>query len=567
MRRLVIGDIHGGYRAMKQVLERANFDKDKDLLIGIGDYVDGWPDVYDTVEYLRTLPNFKGTAGNHDCFSADTEALTNNGWKFYDEITPEDKILSIDTDTGLLYWDNFNKMIVKEIDGELYHFSNQHIDMMITEKHRVLFQKRAKNETGWGSYKYDNIGNLRGRVRIPTSGVCVKKGLDLSNEEIRFIAWILTDGGVSKTKYKNRYTIYQSKEKTKAIIRKLLEDLNYSFIEKVREGKIKEIIGKKLKKVLPRSEFRLSSESSQIVKEYLPDKYPFPSFLFDMNKEQFDIFLNEVVLGDGTYYNRIEKNKTAILYGKKEFLDNIQALCVQNGMRAVLVKDTRGAFRLNISEHTSTSFDIEGKVKKVPYKGTVWCLSVPKTNFMVRRNGRPFFSGNCWLLDFLYSGRAPHIWTSQGGQVSYDDYIHLYGTELAERHKKFLASLPYSLVIDNKLFVHGGVFFDEEGVNLEGTDKETLLWDRELFKEIVLHRTGKLKRPAPETYPFDEVYIGHTTTQMAQKDFTPIMYNGFYLIDQGGGWDGKLTVMDIDTHEYWQSDFVPTLYPEVKGRD
>ena len=71
MRKLVIGDIHGGYRAMLQVLERANFDKDKDLLIGLGDYADGWPDVYDTIEYLRNLPNFKGVIGNHDFFLLD----------------------------------------------------------------------------------------------------------------------------------------------------------------------------------------------------------------------------------------------------------------------------------------------------------------------------------------------------------------------------------------------------------------------------------------------------------------------------------------------------------------
>jgi serine/threonine protein phosphatase 1 len=40
MRTLVIGDIHGGLRAL-QILERAKVTT-KDTLIFLGDYVDGW---------------------------------------------------------------------------------------------------------------------------------------------------------------------------------------------------------------------------------------------------------------------------------------------------------------------------------------------------------------------------------------------------------------------------------------------------------------------------------------------------------------------------------------------
>jgi serine/threonine protein phosphatase 1 len=42
----VIGDIHGAYLALKQVLERSDFDYENDLLITIGDIVDGWSDSF-----------------------------------------------------------------------------------------------------------------------------------------------------------------------------------------------------------------------------------------------------------------------------------------------------------------------------------------------------------------------------------------------------------------------------------------------------------------------------------------------------------------------------------------
>lgn len=68
MRTLVIGDIHAGFRALKQVLERADIRKD-DLLIFLGDYVDGWSEAVETVDYLIELQKDHRCIflrGNHD---------------------------------------------------------------------------------------------------------------------------------------------------------------------------------------------------------------------------------------------------------------------------------------------------------------------------------------------------------------------------------------------------------------------------------------------------------------------------------------------------------------------
>ena len=54
---LVIGDIHGGLKAINQVFERAKVTTD-DRLIFLGDYVDGWsesPQVLDFLIELYTL--------------------------------------------------------------------------------------------------------------------------------------------------------------------------------------------------------------------------------------------------------------------------------------------------------------------------------------------------------------------------------------------------------------------------------------------------------------------------------------------------------------------------------
>ena len=67
-RTVAIGDIHGGLRALRQVLERAAATPD-DLLVFLGDYVDGWSESPQVVEFLmelRTTHRCVLLRGNHD---------------------------------------------------------------------------------------------------------------------------------------------------------------------------------------------------------------------------------------------------------------------------------------------------------------------------------------------------------------------------------------------------------------------------------------------------------------------------------------------------------------------
>lgn len=70
MRQFVIGDIHGAYRALIQVLERAGFDYDNDKLISVGDVADGWPEMPECIEELKKIKNLVYLKGNHDEWAA-----------------------------------------------------------------------------------------------------------------------------------------------------------------------------------------------------------------------------------------------------------------------------------------------------------------------------------------------------------------------------------------------------------------------------------------------------------------------------------------------------------------
>ncbi len=71
MKTIIIGDIHGSYRSLKDLLVLCNFDNKKDRLICIGDYIDGWNESVKLVDFLIKLQiesnnNHIFIKGNHD---------------------------------------------------------------------------------------------------------------------------------------------------------------------------------------------------------------------------------------------------------------------------------------------------------------------------------------------------------------------------------------------------------------------------------------------------------------------------------------------------------------------
>lgn len=413
----------------------------------------------------------RAITGNHDCLSEDTEVLTNSGWKFYTDLTTSDKILSFVD--GKCKWDFINEVYVKEVDEDLVHISNNHIDMLVTKGHRVLHKHRAYHKKGFGAYEYKPADELKGRVSIPISASYTQTRSTLSDDEIQLLGWVLTDGSCKDGKG----IVYQSKPFEP--ITRLLERMNIDYRIFTRQRTTTHICGTKLKgRPLPDNTISFNCT--------LPDKYPFPDECFKFDDSQFEVFLKSLIEGDGSCY--AHTNSAWILYGVKDFLDNIQILCSMHNYRSNITRDTRGHYRLNISKAVDTQFEVSTVKKYVPFSGKVWCLSVPETNFLVRRNGKPFFTGNCWftgkadqginvgmrleeaLNNFVYLG------TEEADQVVENVRIKLFhGNDggsyaISYRGQKIVESLdggdkPHILITGHD---HKSVFFQTRNVHVIG---------------------------------------------------------------------------------------------------
>src|SRR5580765_2797194 len=70
-RKIVIGDIHGALKALKQIVAQLKPEK-TDELIFIGDYVDGWSESAQVIDYIIELEKTNRCVfikGNHDAWA------------------------------------------------------------------------------------------------------------------------------------------------------------------------------------------------------------------------------------------------------------------------------------------------------------------------------------------------------------------------------------------------------------------------------------------------------------------------------------------------------------------
>lgn len=67
----MIGDLHGAYKALQDLMLRVNFDYEKDKLIFLGDLADGWGEFDKCLKIFSKVENFIPIIGNHDLYLLD----------------------------------------------------------------------------------------------------------------------------------------------------------------------------------------------------------------------------------------------------------------------------------------------------------------------------------------------------------------------------------------------------------------------------------------------------------------------------------------------------------------
>ena len=229
----------------------------------------------------------------------------------------------------------------------------------------------------------------------------------------------------------------------------------------------------------------------------------------------------------------------------------------QQELRTLVLGDIHGAYKAFLQCLERCRFDPAGD--RLIFLGDAvdgWSQSPESVEELMNIESLVYLLGNhdLWAIGWLLYDSKPWVWLEQGGRETIKAYDRPEWRERKADHLAFLAEARlYYIDEDNRLFVHGGI---EPGLPLEKQKRELLIWDRSLF-EITSGVPG-----------FQEIYIGHTPT-IGEDNTRPLNFgdsDNIWRLDTGAGWWGKLTIMDVETKQFWQSDPVTELYPGEQGR-
>lgn len=191
-----------------------------------------------------------------------------------------------------------------------------------------------------------------------------------------------------------------------------------------------------------------------------------------------------------------------------------------------------------------------------------------------------------WFDEFINTDFHPQFW-NYGGLGTLTSYLRgsgkpgmfrrsgsgyktaLISSDIPVLHRHFFRKQQIHYIDEKKrCFLHGGFLL---GIPFDQQPPQEFYWNRTLWENVYQQKLltihdGKQDLDFPVKHnlgtpvaDFSEVYLGHTPTTNWGSD-QPLNAFNIWNLDTGAGHSGRLTIMDVDTKEYWQSDPLPKLY-------
>ena len=345
------------------------------------------------------------------CVSEDTEILTKDGFKTYDKISKGELIASLNVDSNKLEYQPINDILIYDIDGDMCNIKTKNTDQLVTLNHRVLLQSRTNSRYNYGGFEYREAHTLlNGRVmpfyKLPLAREYISGDSTIIKHKIvenkkweqnfaELLGWIISDGGFTKGKNYEDIRIYQSSSKQECVnrIRYLLKITKIPFKEYSRNRVYKN-------RQYLMYDFVISDKTwINKIKDIIPNKKPTQNLLHCEPHILKGIF-DGLIGGDGS-----KQGKNYAFYQKDpDTLHFMQILSTHLGYRTKLNVEKQ---TIQIGWRNSTEIqNRDNHISKVKYKGKVWSIRTKYSNYVARRNGMVFITGNTGFPKALNISKA-----------------------------------------------------------------------------------------------------------------------------------------------------------------
>ncbi len=359
-----------------------------------------------------------GLFGSHPltgCYDEKTEILTEGGWKFFKDLTKKDAVFTLN-EKNEIEIHKPKRLFKYDHDGQMYNFRTKSLDLLVTPNHRMVVDQTYKNKRKFVEAKDFDVNNHR----IPKQGIWdgedkewfVLPGIEFikygrqgrtpysvirdslrvkMGDWLRFFGFWLAEGCTDNEKIAKRHgyrvTVVQINKRKRKEFREILDELPFNYYEENHS-------------------FIICNKQLWTYLRQFGNKYTkfVPPEIKGLSKRQLKILFDWMVKGDG----HIRKTNGQINYwtSSKKLADDLQEIIMKLGWLGTLtarkgrVSEIKGR-KINagicytIGVQKTRHYRLrEGSIKKVDYKGKVYCCEVENNTLFVRRNGRVCWCGN-----------------------------------------------------------------------------------------------------------------------------------------------------------------------------
>jgi phosphoribosylamine-glycine ligase len=396
-----------------------------------------------------------------NCYSEDTEILTEAGWKTFGSINKNVKVAVLQPRFNRIRFEKPKQVYWKKYRGEMISLKHREIDLLVTPNHRMLIRPR-KNQR---KLLVVEAKNLKGEFFIPQTGVWIgttKKFMRIPKSKNRygpkkrsvkiafdtwtaFLGLFLSEGYVGD----GRVHICQSNNSRHFhAMREILEKLPFKVSYEKKGFRINSV---------QLADFLLSFGKAH-------EKY-IPPYIKNAPPKIIDIFLTAYCMGDGD----IHRGQMRFCSSSKKMIDDLQELLLKTGRVGVITVDkrtkmlnpinqkhypARPIYAIEVKKRHKTSIR-KNNIKVVAYDGFIGCVTVSTGFIIVRRNGRVAICGN----------------TGGMGSFSCENHLLPFLTEydLKQAHaitEKVMQALSRETGKPFKGVMYGGFIVTKNGVKL-----------------------------------------------------------------------------------------------------
>lgn len=313
-----------------------------------------------------------------ECFPKDTEILTEGGFIKFQNLEKDTKVGQYKED-GTIEFVLPERIIKKPFEGNLLKVKSFFGEHISTPNHnRVLVNKKGEIK------KLKVMDSLLTSDKVIINGEYDGKGVNLSDNELRFIVAFNADGCIKNKKYGY---LSIKKERKKERIKKICKELNikYSVREYIRKNKGKYCdfyFGDIIKKYF-------NSINGKYTKEYPKNWFK------ELSLRQRKLIIKELEFWDGY---KCSKNSWQFFTSKEEDVKIISEIAITAGFSCHIYRRKKSGYKDNFSltfKEKRYKTQQNRKVTEIPYKDDVYCVTVPTGMILIKQGDCFQVTGNC----------------------------------------------------------------------------------------------------------------------------------------------------------------------------